>query len=192
MTKRSEARDLDALSLTYAPVGATAVADDVWEGTPPEFRRYERTADVSAFWEEARTLMFRWGVKTRSGFAVRAADGSPDPAVVERANYSLRFAVGPLGVTEPVRVVAVVDEPRRCGFAYGTLDGHPVSGEEAFIVSRTADGALVRLTIRSLTRPAARGTWRYAFPCLLVAQRMFRRRYLRSLNRTEADPSRAS
>lgn len=31
--------------------------------------------------------------------------------------------LGPVTVREPVRVVAVVDEPDRRGFAYGTLDG---------------------------------------------------------------------
>jgi uncharacterized protein (UPF0548 family) len=35
-----------------------------------------------------------------------------------------------------VRVVAVADEPDRCGFAYGTLPGHAVCGEEAFVVAR--------------------------------------------------------
>jgi uncharacterized protein (UPF0548 family) len=42
--------------------------------------------------------------------------------------------VGPLTVRESVEVVAVVDTPNRCGFAYGTLDGHPVSGNEALII----------------------------------------------------------
>jgi uncharacterized protein (UPF0548 family) len=78
-----------------------------------------------------------------------------------------------------VRVVAVVDWPTRCGFAYGTLDGHPVSGEEAFIVHRGGDGE-VWLTLRSLTRPSRDG-WRWVFPVLLVAQRYYRRRYRRAL-----------
>jgi uncharacterized protein (UPF0548 family) len=30
----------------------------------------------------------------------------------------------------PCRVVYVVDEPRRAGFAYGTLPGHPEIGGE--------------------------------------------------------------
>jgi uncharacterized protein (UPF0548 family) len=39
------------------------------------------------------------------------------------------------------RVVAIVDEPDRFGFAYGTLSVHPERGEEAFVVTR-ADGSL--------------------------------------------------
>jgi uncharacterized protein (UPF0548 family) len=74
-------------------------------------------------------------------------------------------------------VTAVVDRRMRCGFAYGTLDGQPVSDEEAFTVMRMVRS---RITLRSLTRPA-RGLWWWAFPMLLVAQRYYRRRYLRAL-----------
>ncbi|MFC7574081.1 DUF1990 family protein [Klenkia terrae] len=84
-----------------------------------------------------------------------------------------------LRVREPIRVVAVVDTPDRRGFAYGTRPGHPVSGEEAFVVHRDAEGA-VWLTLRSLTRPGT-GIWRPLFPLLLVAQRVYRRRYRRAL-----------
>ncbi|MEH3078354.1 MAG: DUF1990 family protein [Quadrisphaera sp.] len=81
---------------------------------------------------------------------------------------------------EPVRVVAVVDTDDRRGFAYGTLRGHPVSGEEAFVVHRDPEGR-VHLTLRSLTRPAPSGPWRLVFPALLVAQRVYRRRYQQAL-----------
>lgn len=84
-----------------------------------------------------------------------------------------------LTVVEPVEVVAVVEEPDRVGFAYRTLPGHPVSGEEAFIVHRQGD--VVRLTVRSLTRAAPQQPWRALYPLLRVAQLVARRRYLRSL-----------
>lgn len=122
--------------------------------------------------------MLVWGVKTRSGFTVSPADGG-DLLVREGAEYTLVARLGPARVREPVRVVAVVDRADRCGFAYGTLDGHPVSGEEAFVVHRGADGQ-VWLTLRSLTR-AGKGPWRWAFPLVLVAQRWYRMRYRRAL-----------
>ncbi|RBY88507.1 DUF1990 family protein [Blastococcus sp. TF02A-26] len=59
------------------------------------------------------------------------------------------------------------------------MEGHPVSGEEAFVLSRADDG-VVHLTLRSLTRPG-RGVWRLAFPAVLVAQRWYRWRYRRAL-----------
>jgi uncharacterized protein (UPF0548 family) len=51
------------------------------------------------------------------------------------------------------RIVLVVDEPNRYGFAYGTLPVHPERGEEAFVVSRHEDGS-VRLDIDGVSRPA--------------------------------------
>ncbi|MBN9199793.1 MAG: DUF1990 family protein, partial [Microbacterium chocolatum] len=69
--------------------------------------------------------------------------------------------------------------PTRVGFAYRTLPGHPVHGEEAFIVHRR--GAEVVFTVRSLTAPAPSGGWRWAYPLLRVAQVVARRRYLRAL-----------
>lgn len=123
--------------------------------------------------------MLEWGLKTRSGFRVEP-EGAAGVRVGEGTDYWLFASVGPVIVREPVRVVAVVDRPDRCGFAYGTLAGHPVSGEEAFILSRTPDGDVL-LTLRSLTRPAPRGAWRAAFPVLLIAQRFYRRRYLLAL-----------
>ena len=114
-------------------------------------------------------------MKQRSGFRV-----CPDTTVSEGEEYQISIGRWPFVVHEPVRVVAVVSSTDRCGFAYGTLHGHPVCGEEAFILHRDRAGT-VFLTLRSLTRPAPSGVWRAVFPVLLVAQRYFRRRYLRSL-----------
>jgi uncharacterized protein (UPF0548 family) len=150
------------------------------------YRAYERSefvANGSAVWDFASAEVLRWGVKTRSGFCVEArspsAIGVDRPMVVAGDRYWLVARLGPLRVREPVLVVAVVDKPDRKGFAYGTLAGHPVSGEEAFVVDRREDGS-VWLTIRSLTRPAS-GPWRAAYPAALLAQRWYRRRYFRAL-----------
>ncbi|MEQ4206275.1 DUF1990 domain-containing protein [Actinopolymorpha sp. B9G3] len=104
---------------------------------------------------------------------------SPDATVVAGARYWLIAHLGPLRIHEPVQVIAVVDEPHRKGFAYGTLTGHPVSGEEAFLVDRGPDGS-TWLTVRSLTQPSI-GTSRATYPLLPVAQYLYSRRYLRSL-----------
>jgi uncharacterized protein (UPF0548 family) len=162
-------------ALTGPAAGSTRPADVTW--TPlPGWRGYERTVVTgagAAHWAAVSAEVLAWGVKTRSGFAVE-----PTGRVAPDAEPWLVAAVGPFRVREPVRVVAVVTAPDRCGFAYGTLPGHPVSGEEAFVVSRAADGT-VSLTLRSLTRPAP-GRWRPVFPVLLVAQAVYRRRYLRA------------
>lgn len=129
-------------------------------------------------WEAAREALLGWGVKTRSGFRVERPAGREDAVGAGERSW-LVASIGPLRVREPVCVVDIVDERERCGFAYGTLDGHPVSGEEAFILHRDREDG-VWFTLRSAVRPAP-GAWRLAFPLILVAQRVYRRRYLRAL-----------
>jgi len=168
-------------ALSYPAVGATRPHDAHWESRPAAFRSYERTLLLGHgqhLWQQATSELMTWGVKTRSGFSVESVP--PGAASAELGvDYRLTAALGPFRLREPVRVVAVVAEPTRCGFAYGTLEGHPVSGEEAFVVHRDIEGS-VWLTLRSLTRPGG-GRWRLAFPVVLVAQRWYRRRYLRAL-----------
>ena len=178
----TDQRPLAARGENYDAVGATRPADAAWPQHPAGFRTFERTVRIGhgqERWQQACSTLFAWGVKTRSGFAVEPAHGAVD-RVRPDERYWLVARLGPFAVREPVRVVAVVDGPDRCGFAYGTLEGHPVSGEEAFILHRTPDD-VVWLTLRSLTR-APRGRWRPAFPAALLAQRCYRRRYLRALN----------
>jgi uncharacterized protein (UPF0548 family) len=127
-------------------------------------------------WEFAGREVLRWGVKRRSGFSV--ADDRP---VAVGNRYWIVAHLGPLRIHEPIEVLAVVDEPRRKGFAYSTLAGHPIRGEEAFVVERRTDDS-VWLTIRSLTR-AASGIWWAAYPLARLAQPLYRRRYLSALTK---------
>jgi uncharacterized protein (UPF0548 family) len=155
----------------------THPADAVWGEQDGGFRQWEISTVLGAgsdVWEWARSELLRWGVKTRSGFSV-----TPDEPVAAGDRPVIMAHAFGLSVREPVEVVEVVDTPDRVGFAYRTLPGHPISGEEAFIVHR--DAAAVVLTIRSLTRPSTTRRWRAAYPALLVAQRIARARYLRAL-----------
>lgn len=147
---------------------------------PPTDRRYRRS-EISAIigrgdevWARATREVLRWGVKTASGFVV----DSPGP-VRTGEHVTVTARVLAVTVVEPVEVVTVVQQPDRVGFAYRTLPGHPIRGEEAFIVHR--DGEDVRLTVRSLTRPAPQQPWRLLYPLLRVAQLIARRRYLKAL-----------
>lgn len=54
--------------------------------------------------------------------------------------------LGPFTMVAPDRIVMMVDEPNRFGFAYGTLPGHPERGEESFMVEHRPDG-VVQATI---------------------------------------------
>ncbi|HVT96405.1 MAG TPA: DUF1990 domain-containing protein [Acidobacteriaceae bacterium] len=169
-------RAVPSRELSYDPVGATDPASAAWQ---PGRHRFQATVVVGRgeeCWTASREAVLAWAVKVRSGFLVTGGPQTVRPG----QDYELTFRIGPIAIREPVRVVAVMDEPDRCGFAYGTRPGHPVAGEEAFIVHRDGRG-VVRLTLRSLTMPAS--GWRaLAFPVFVVAQRAFRHRYLRALN----------
>ncbi|GAA2233078.1 DUF1990 domain-containing protein [Herbiconiux moechotypicola] len=106
-----------------------------------------------------------------------AEDGTP----LVSPGTTARLTVRAFGVPfeAPVRVVYTVDEPNRRGFAYGTLPGHPESGEELFSVERLADDS-VWVVIRAFSRPS---TWffRLGYPVLRLMQARATRKYLRSL-----------
>jgi len=125
-------------------------------------------------WESASREVLVWGVKTRSGFRVPDAH-----EVIPGERLQITAGIGPVSVREPVEVRQVIREPHRVGFSYVGLPGHPVRGEEAFIVHRRGED--VYLTIRSLTAPASRGFWRFVYPMLRAAQLFARRRYWRAL-----------
>jgi uncharacterized protein (UPF0548 family) len=90
--------------------------------------------------------------------------------------------LGPfLPLPEPSRVIDVFETEDRCGFTYGTKPGHPITGEESFILIRTADDR-VFLVLRSVSR-AGMGIWRLGEPFARLAQIVYRRRYGRALRR---------
>lgn len=160
--------------------GWTAPALRTWPPGVPGYRRSEVSAPIGSGdeqWMRASTDILRWRVKTASGFLVGGA--ADPPRVTAGQRQVITTCILGITVTEPVEVVCVVDEPDRVGFAYRTLPGHPVAGEEAFIVER--DGDAVRIVVRSLTRAAPQQPWRALFPVLLIAQRVAKRRYLRAL-----------
>jgi uncharacterized protein (UPF0548 family) len=132
---------------TYGAVGATLVGDrpegfhhdryqtDLGHG----YERFQRAVEGLKVWEAHRlpgVRVFPEGQDIQTGATVAVTLGTPWLALVA-----------------PCRIVRVVDEEARWGFAYGTLPGHPEQGEEAFIVSKSSDEA-VRFEIVAFSRPA--------------------------------------
>ena len=150
------------------------------EQWPPSSRQYRRSevtvllGSGDMVWQRVTDEVLHWKVKTASGFVVDTARTGVAGARVIVTAYLFGITV-----VEPVQVVSVVQESLRAGFSYRTLPGHPVDGEEAFIVHRRGND--VFLTIRSLTRAASQQPWKLLFPLLLVAQRKIQRRYLHAL-----------
>ncbi|WP_315915380.1 DUF1990 domain-containing protein [Arthrobacter sp. lap29] len=172
----------DPDGLSWAPQGGRARCLTVpergqWIYNVQGYRVSEVTTVLGhgeELWQRASKDVLTWKVKTRSGFSVDTLG-----PVVEGQHVNVTASLLGVKVVEPVQVVAVVDTPDRSGFAYRTLPGHPVSGEEAFIVHR--DGDAVHLSIRSLTRAAPQQPWHGLFPVLLMVQKLVRWRYFRAL-----------
>lgn len=125
--------------------------------------------------DAAATHLGSWGMHRGAGLDVRAET----PTAVPGSSVELRWGVGPLRLAFSCRVVYVLDDPHRRGFAYGTLPGHPESGEESFVVEQRPDGAVVA-TVSAFSKP---GRWftRIGGPAGRVVQKVMTRRYLEAL-----------
>ncbi|MFP5282574.1 MAG: DUF1990 family protein [Actinomycetes bacterium] len=166
---------LRAASFTYAEVGVT-----LGRSAPAgfaELRVAGRVGAGRADFDRAVDALFGWRMHPRAGVGVRAAE----PRIGVDTVAVLRLGLGPASLHAPVRVVYLIEEPRRRGFAYGTLPGHPEAGEEAFVVSRRADNAVV-FEVVAFSRPASRLT-RLGGPVARIAQRVAARLYLQALRR---------
>lgn len=167
-----EAARLRRAPFTYSEVGATR--GDVLPGGYHHVTRSVVVGVGDVLFEEVARRMMSWQLQREAGLGVRA-----DRECVEQdAVAVLRLGLGALAVEAPVRVVGVTDEPGRRGFAYGTLPGHPESGEESFHVVRDMRGD-VRVEIRAFSRPASRLV-RAAGPLGRAVQLLITRRYLRA------------
>ncbi|WP_250037807.1 DUF1990 family protein [Paractinoplanes maris] len=155
--------------LTYAQVGATR------EGPlPAGYDHVHRDAPLGhgqATFDRAVDGLFHWRMHRAAGLSVRGADR---PAAVG-VDVTLALAF----LTIPCRVVYTVDEPDRKGFGYGTLPGHPESGEEAFFVRMKDDGE-VRFQLRAFSRPATLLV-RLAGPIAMLVQRFATDRYVKAM-----------
>jgi uncharacterized protein (UPF0548 family) len=141
---------------------------------PPEIA--ENTY-VPVSFDETGAPVSRGKTMDAAAETVYGPDGSPLLAPGDTVLLVVPF--GPFGVKAPARVVYVVDEPKRKGFAYGTLAGHPEDGEEAFFIEQRDDGS-VWITIRAFSRPSSRFWWA-VYPVLRLSQEFYTRRYLRAL-----------
>jgi uncharacterized protein (UPF0548 family) len=73
-----------------------------------------------------------------------------DASVGENETVILLLRAAGLWAPAPCRVIYVVDQADQFGFAYGTLPGHPETGEVAFMVARTVPRGSIFASHRSL------------------------------------------
>ena len=104
---------------------------------------------------------------------------APDAVDLEvGATVAVAVRVAFLTAVAPCRIVYVLDNADRFGFAYGTLAGHPERGEESFVVSRAGDR--VTFDVVAFSRPAG-ALARLGAPIARAVQTSVTRRYLAGL-----------
>ena len=140
--------DLTDVPFTYPEVGATR--DPV---LPAGYDTAERSVVVgsgTAAFERAAAAVFGWRMQRSVGLRVRATGPAGEPGTV----VVLTAGLPRPGYDIPCRVVWAQTTGDERGFAYGTLPGHPESGEESFLVTLRPDGAVV-FTTRVFSRLAS-------------------------------------
>lgn len=157
------------MELTYPEIGAT-------KGPLPDgYHHVHAVAPIGkgrARFETAADAVLHWGMQRGAGVLIRAVD---DVAAV---GCEVVVGFGPLRA--PCRVVYLLEEDNRRGFAYGTLPGHPETGEELFTVRYDPATDTVYAEVIAFSR---HGTWwsRLGGPITAVAQRIITRRYLKAV-----------
>lgn len=164
--------DLEGLNLTYTEVGATADVPSTDLGLPAGYHHVQRAARIGTGrdrFDQAAAAVLRYGMLRGAGVRVRAS------TEVAEVGTLVLGRLGP--IPAPCRVVYVLDEPSRRGFGYGTLPGHPESGEERFSVRYDAASGAVYAEVAAFSRPAL--WWSKAGgPVVRLGQRLISRRYL--------------
>lgn len=156
-----------ALPVTYAPVGATHDGG----ATPPGFvldHNRQRLGSGAAVFARACEALRQWRMFPQPWTAIEPiapiAVGEVVAVHIRAGGWWLNAA----------RIVYIVDEPRRFGFAYGTLPGHAERGEERFLVEWSVDDDSVWYDLRAVSRPRH---WapRVGYPLTRALQRRFGR-----------------
>ena len=104
----------------------------------------------------------------------------PKDPVMPDATVIAVTSIGPMQMAAPCRIVAVFKEPDVFGFSYGTLPGHPESGEESFVLERRGDATY--FIVRAFSRPVD-PLARLSGPIGRAVQHSVTRRYLSALRR---------
>jgi uncharacterized protein (UPF0548 family) len=160
--------DLVDLPLTYDDVGATAGQTSLPDGFNHVVAA-KRIGRGRARYEQAAETVMRYGMLRGAGVVVRAS------TEVAEVGTLVLGRLGPFAA--PCRVVYVLDEPNRRGFAYGTLPGHPVSGEERFSVRYDPADDGVYSEVAAFSLPHA--WWaKVGAPALTMVQKLVTQRYL--------------
>ena len=169
LLSRDETDVLTTAPFTYAEVGATR--SDVLPSGSKHLERWRNL--LPSEFESAAARLMTWRIHEAAGLRVSASSQRVETDAVVEMFLGPRWA----RIRAICRVVYVIDEPDRVGFAYGTLPGHAESGEESFVLDRR-DGQSC-FTVRAFSKPASLLS-RMGGPLTGRAQLLMADRYLRA------------
>jgi len=139
-------KSLREVQPTYADIGASLV------GLEPEGYHHDRYQILlgrgTETFQRAVNGLKSWKAHTAPGLGVF----TQDEEIRTGATVVVTLGTPFLALAAPCRIIRVIDEQARWGFAYGTLPGHPEEGEEAFVVSISADETVL-FEIVAFSRP---------------------------------------
>lgn len=138
-----------------------------------------RVGQGQAAFDAAGAALTTFRAHRASGMLVTAGAFPVRPG--DRVVVGIGIGIGPVRIDAPCEVIWTAYEPRRTGFAYGTLTGHPECGEESFVVDMEPDGS-VWFEVNAFSRP---GSWytRLAGPVVPFLQQAYVRRLGRFVRR---------
>lgn len=137
-------------ALSYSPVGISLGTAPVPDGFRDVSTERVVGQGMAAYRKVGYALM-HWELHRAAGLQVKAQHA----AVREGERVGIVIpTMGVMGVSGVCRVVAVVAEGYRTGFAYGSLPKHPVQGEESFLLRMEPDESVV-LAVRAVSKPAS-------------------------------------
>ena len=166
---------LGSAELTYSDVGCTLTGEQ-----PAGFHHDQRSVVLGRGSRPFRRAVE--GLQTWQAHRLPGVRVFPEHAEIRSGTMVVVTIGTPLfALAAPCRIVEVVDDPARWGFAYGTLPGHPEQGEEAFVVSM-GDDEEVRFEVTAFSRPGD-PVVRLSGPVGRQLQNIGARGYVRALQR---------
>ncbi|MEG8180542.1 DUF1990 domain-containing protein [Nocardia terpenica] len=163
----------DVPPFTYSETGAT-------NGEfPPGYHHFRLRRRIGAgqdLFESTAEQILSYRMQRGTGIFAEASTPTAHPGTL----VTVRLPLGPFTITAPCRVVYTLDDPHRRGFAYGTLPGHPESGEELFATEYDPTTTAVYALTAAFSRPA---TWytRLGGPITRLAQRYIAGKYIEAV-----------
>jgi uncharacterized protein (UPF0548 family) len=169
-----------SLDVNYSGIGSTS-------GTPPTDYIVDQTraklGKGEAAFQRARAALRQWAIFQLGWVEPCWTDTPIEP------NRTVAILAHTLGLwsLNACRIIYVVQEEEKFGFAYGTLPDHVESGEERFTVEWNRDDDSVSYEIVAFSRPNHFLT-RFAYPMTRRLQKRFARDSVAAMKLAVARP----